>query len=88
MVKNILNDLLASQKAEVLETMLTTFNRELYEKEIREDAMEKGEALGARNLLLKLVQRKLEKNCSIQEIADALEEEVSVIQELVNELNN
>lgn len=111
---NILKDLLVSQKAEVLETMLTTFNRELYERELREEAVAKAReaiaaeireeaiaearetitaeireeaiGIGERKQLLKLVQKKIEKGYTLQEIADLLEEEIEVIKEVINEL--
>ena len=40
--EGILRDILISQKAEVLELVLTTFNKELYEKGLREDAVREG----------------------------------------------
>ena len=36
--EGILADILSGQKAEVLELVLTTFNRELYEQGLKEDA--------------------------------------------------
>ena len=38
--------------------------------------------------LLEQVQKKLAKNCSAEQIADALEESIETIQEIINELQN
>ena len=93
--ENILKDILTSQKAEVLELVLTTFNRELYEKALREEAIEDGreEGLqqglqqGKRQYLVDKVKLKLAKGKSIESISDELEESVAAINEIVNELN-
>ena len=44
--EGILADILTSQKAEVLELALTTFDRELYEQGLREEGEAIGEARG------------------------------------------
>ena len=41
---------------------------------------------GQRDKLMEQVQKKLEKNCSVEQIADALEESVETIQEIVDDL--
>lgn len=92
--RNVLRDLLVSQKAEVLETMVWTFNKELYEKELREEAIAAGKAEGRaegrtegrKDLLTAQVRKKLEKKKSVQEIAEALEESIEVIQTIIDEL--
>lgn len=101
---NILKDLLVSQKAEVLETMVWTFNKELYEKELRENAISEGHAEGRaegiaegraegrvegrREYLLEVIGKKLRKNLTVEQIAEALEESQEVIEQYVNELQN
>ena len=96
---DILRNLLVSQKAEVLELVLTTFNKELYEKELKEEAIaaglaegrEKGLAEGLEkgrtDFLVSLVQKKLNKNLSVSEIAKELEQTVDEIQSIIDELN-
>ena len=44
--ENILKDILLRHKAEVIELVLTTFNKELHEKYLKEDAREEGYAEG------------------------------------------
>ena len=97
---DILRNLLVSQKAEVLELVLTTFNKELYEKELKEEAIaaglaegrEKGLAEGLEkgrtDFLVSLVQKKLNKSLSVSEIADDLEQSVDDIQSIIDELKN
>lgn len=85
---NVLRDFLVKQKSEVLETMLTTFNKELYEKNLKEQAIAEGLAKGKKAYLLKLIQKKLNKNQSIEQIAEALEESPEVIQQYIEELKN
>ena len=50
------------------------------------DAWRQGIQQGQRDKLIELVQKKLAKNHSVEQIADALEESVDVIQEIVDEL--
>lgn len=52
------------------------------------DGVEQGIEQGIRQNLKMLVDKKLKKGYSVDEIADILEESVGLIQELVNELNN
>ena len=85
---NILRDFLVNQKSEVLETMLTTFNKELYEKNLREQATAEGLAEGKKAHLLEQIQKKLNKNQTIEQIAEALEESPEVIQQYIEELKN
>ena len=80
--EGILNDILTQSKAEVHDMVLTTFNRELYEKGLREDAYEDGKA----SLLKTQIQKKLSKGKSIEIIAEELEESVDVIQAMCKEL--
>ena len=89
---NVLRDFLVKQKSEVLETMLTTFNKELYEKNLKERAtaegIAEGIAKGEKEHLLKQIQKKLDKNQTVEQIAEALEESPEVIQQYIEELKN
>lgn len=92
--KNILKDILVKQKAEVVSLILTTFNQELYERDLKQDAFEEGEASGiakgrieGENELLKsLVRIKLNKGMSINQIAEELEQKEEVIQKIKSEI--
>ena len=84
--KGILVDILKKQRSEVLEVVLTTFNQELYEKNLKQDAFDEGCAVGERQKLKNLVQRKLAKGNTVEEIAEWLEEDIELIKELKNEL--
>lgn len=102
--EGILKDILSNQKAEVLELVLTTFNKELYEKGLKEDAIREGleegrrkgrregrrEGLeeGRKEHLVMQIRKKLAKNQSAEEIADALEEDINTIQNIIFELQN
>ena len=71
--EGILVDILSSQKAEVLELALTTFDRELYEQGLREEGETIGEARGEGKSLLESVGN-LQKNLelSLEEALNAL----------------
>lgn len=71
--EGILADILSSQKAEVLELALTTFDRELYEQGLREEGESIGEARGEGKSLLESVNN-LQKNLklSLEEALNAL----------------
>ena len=88
--EGILRDILISQKAEVLELVLTTFNKELYEEGLREDAvregLEEGRKEGRKEQLIMQVQKKLNKNKTVDEIADELEEDIVVVQSIIEEM--
>lgn len=84
--EGILRDILISQKAEVLELVLTTFNKELYEKGLREDAVREGLEEGRKEQLIMQVQKKLNKNKTVDEIADELEEDIVVVQSIIEEM--
>lgn len=56
-------------------------------EELLKDEREEGREEGERNKLVSIVQKKREKGQSLEQIADDLMEEVSVIQEIIAELN-
>lgn len=71
--------------------LLSTFNKELYEKELKNDAYNEGEAnglvKGRQQKLIELIQIKLTKGKSIETIADELEEPVEIIQDLISQIS-
>lgn len=74
--------ILIERKSEVLEMLDDLFDKELYENDLKQTAFEKGE----QNKLVNLVQKKLAKGKSVEEIADALEETVETIQHIIDTL--
>lgn len=80
--EGVLKDFLIERKSEVLEMVLYSFDKELYENDLKQTAFEKGE----QNKLVNLVQKKLAKGKSVEEIADALEESVDTIQSIIDSL--
>ena len=97
--KGILADILTTQRNEVLEVVLTTFNKELYEKNLKQDAYEDGKqegisigisegiGIGEYNKLKELVIKKFQKGQSAEKIADDLEESLEVIDKIISELS-
>ena len=85
--KEILVDILTKQRSEVLEVVLTTFNQELYEKNLKQDAYEDGKQDGRYDKLKELVSKKFQKGQSAEKIADDLEESLEVIEKIIQELS-
>lgn len=85
--KGILLDILTKERNEVVAVVLETFNKELYEKNLKADAYEEGVLFGRRegasDKLLSQIKIKLEKGKSVEQIADELEETVETIQEYI-----
>lgn len=79
----ILEDILLTQRNEVMSMILSTFDKELYEKDLKEEAF--GE--GAYQKLKSMVEKKLQKGLSAMEIADILEENLDVIEKIITEIN-
>lgn len=96
--KGVLADILIKQRAEVFMFVLETFDKELYERDLKEyllaQGLEEGRVKGlaegrAEGQVLKLkeqIRRKLQKNLSVEKIADALEEDAETIKKLIDEL--
>ena len=88
--EGILADILSSQKAEVLELVLTTFNRELYEQGLREEgakkAAEPAYKAGKKDHLEQQIKTKLAKGKSVEIIADEVEETVDTVLAIIKEL--
>lgn len=74
--KGILADILIKQKAEVLHMILTEYDEKKHLKTVYRE--------GREDLLREQIQKKLAKGKTISEIAEDLEEEISVIQRMVD----
>ena len=74
--EGILSDILTEQKAEVLELVLTTFNRELYEQGLKEDA--------AREAAKEAAMEAAKAAKAAKEVKEAREEIAGLKQQLVN----
>lgn len=94
-IKNgILTDILTKQRNEVFSVILSTFDKESYEKDLKEVAYEEGYNSGygsgynegAYNKLCEKVKRKLDKGKTVEQIAEELEESVEAIEELIKSM--
>lgn len=94
--EDILREFLERNRAEARAMSIYEYNQEEHIRLEREDAFEdgrklgkaEGKAEGERKKLMNLVQKKLTRNQSVEEIADDLVEEVETIQEIVKELHS
>ena len=88
--EDILREFLERNRAEAKAMSIYEYDQEEHIRLEREDAFEdgrkSGKAEGERSMLLNLVQKKLAKNQSVEEIADDLVESVEVIQQIVKKL--
>ena len=88
--KGILAEFLMNNKAEVIKVSIYEYDKEFEEKKLRkaeyEAGVESGIELGERSLLKKQIKKKLKKGKSIGQIADELEEEVTAIQRIIEEI--
>ena len=70
--------------------VLYSFDKELYEKDLKQTAYEEGEKIGMQtgeqNKLISQVQKKLAKGQSAEKIAEELEENVETIQDIITKL--
>ncbi len=97
--KGILVDILTTQRAEVFEVILETFDREVYERDLKNEAVAaglaegrvkgraEGLAEGRAALLREMILKKVEKGKSVEEIADALEISEEMAAAILEELN-
>ena len=91
--EGILAEFLIQNRAEVISMSIFEYNKDEEEKKLRkaefeagrETGIEEGREEGRIELLKQLIQRKLSKGKSIDEIAEELEESVTVIQNLIGE---
>ena len=92
--EGILAEFLMKNKAEVIKVSIYEYDKEFEEKKLRkaeyeagvEAGVESGIELGERSLLKKQIKKKLKKRKSIGLIADELEEEVTAIQRIIEEI--
>lgn len=82
--KGILKDILIKQKAEVLHMILTEYDEKKHFRTLYREGMERGREEGREELLRELVKKKWDKGKTLPEIAEELEEEISVIQRLID----
>lgn len=78
--KGILTDILKKQKAEVLHMILTEYDEKKHFRTIFREGKEKGRE----ELLREKIHKKLAKGKTVPEIAEELEEEISVIEKIIN----
>lgn len=78
--KGILTDILKKQKAEVLHMILTEYDEKKHFRTLFREGKEKGRE----ELLREKIHKKLAKGKTVPEIAEELEEEISVIEKIIN----
>lgn len=83
----ILRDILIQQKAEVVQVILETFDKEKYEKAVKSEAYEDGYQAGKEFVLKEKVKKKLSRGKTAQEIAEDLEESLETVEELITQLS-
>lgn len=87
--EGILAEFLIQNRAEVISMSIFEYNKDEEEKKLRKAEFEAGREAGIEEgrmeLLKQLIQRKLSKGKSIDEIAEELEESVTVIQNLIGD---
>ena len=88
--EGILKEFLAKNKAEVIKVSIYEYDKEFEEKKLRkaeyEAGVEVGIELGEQKFLKTLVRKKMEKGKSAEQIAYELEEEVTIIQRIIEEI--
>ncbi|MCM1025285.1 MAG: hypothetical protein NC432_02550 [Roseburia sp.] len=82
--ENILTEFFRKHRKEIVEMGVYDFDQELYERLLREDSEEIGIEKGDKKRLVTQVCKKLKKNKTMGEIAEELEEEISVIEPICN----
>ena len=80
--RGILLDIQTVERAEVFMYILESFDKELYERDLKQVAYEEGE----KNKLLSLIKIKLAKGKSVEQIAEELEETVESIEKLISSM--
>ena len=94
--EGILAEFLMKNKAEVIKVSIYEYDKEFEEKKLRkaeykagvEAGRLEGIEFGERKHLESQIEKKLQKGKTIEQIADELEEEVSVIQEIIDKQEN
>ena len=82
--KDILKDVLLKQKAEVLHMLLTHYDEKKHLRNTFMEGREEGRMAGREEKLREQIQNKLSKDKSLTEIAEELEEETTVIEQIIN----
>ena len=77
--QEILADILTAERTEVFMYILESFDKELYERDLKQNAYDDG----VNDTLISKIRIKLEKGKSVQQIADELEETVEMIEKLL-----
>ena len=91
----ILRDILIQQKAEVVQVILETFDKEKYEKAVKSEAYEdgyqagkdEGYRAGKESVLREKIKKKLSRGKTAQEIAEDLEESLETVEKLITQLS-
>ena len=81
--QEILADILTAERAEVFMYILESFDKELYERDLKQNAYDDGRKAGRNETLISMIKIKLEKGKTVQQIADELEETVETIEKLM-----
>lgn len=68
--------------------ILTHYDKKLHMQTVRKEGYEDGFQSGDKHRLKVLIQKKLQKGYTIPQIADLLEEDLTIIEQLVNELQH
>ena len=88
--KGILLDILTVERAEVFMYILESFDKELYERDLKQnaydDGLQAGIEVGENNKLISQIKIKLEKGKSVDQIAEELEETVESIEKLISSM--
>ena len=93
--KGILLDILRAERTEVFMYILESFDKELYERDLKQNAfddgkqvgMEAGRKEGKNETLISMIKIKLNKGKTVQQIADEMEQTVEVIEVLMQEMD-
>ena len=81
--QEILADILTAERTEVFMYILESFDKELYERDLKQIAYDDGRKVGRNETLISMIRVKLEKGKTVQQIADELEQTVETIQKLM-----
>ena len=89
--EGILADFLLKNKTEVIKVSIYEYDKEFEEKKLRKAEYEAGRQdgveIGKQELLKSKVEKKWKKGKTIEQIADDLEEEVIIIQQIIEALS-
>ncbi len=83
--KGILRDVLIKQKAEVMHMLLTEYDEKKHMRTLFLEGREEGIEIGRNDKMKELVKKKLSRGKTVLEIAEDLEEDISVIEQIVSD---